>query len=194
MHVNERGRVQIRRARTRARARAHVSVRTRMRAKVWVHACEHGRGCPQHICDLHAQLEHRGLRSLQLRLELRGLALCNGELGFSSIVFLRELADVILHLRGDLDGLTGASNQHLVFGHSEVAMGMVFVTSVESSGEIMSTAPHCRVQLSCLLISPCAVHFSASCRSTIGDSIFGAFAAQYDAPLLYAVAGHDCGH
>ena len=82
MHVNERGRVQIRRERARARARAHVSVRTRMRAKVWVHACEHGRGCPQHICDLHAQLEHRGLRSLQLRLELRGLALCNGELGF----------------------------------------------------------------------------------------------------------------
>ena len=82
MHVNERGRVQIRRARTRTRARANVSVRTRMRAKVWVHACEYGRGCPQHICDLHAQLEHRGLRSLQLRLELRGLTLCNGELGF----------------------------------------------------------------------------------------------------------------
>ena len=51
-----------------------------------------------HVRDLHAQLEHRGLRSLQLRLELRGLALCNGELGFELNRFLRELADVILHL------------------------------------------------------------------------------------------------
>ena len=48
--------------------------------------------------------------------------------------------------------LTGASNQHLVFAHSELAMRCVF-------GEIMSTAPHCRVILSCLLISPCRFAF-----------------------------------
>ena len=73
-----------------------------MRAKVWVHACEHGRGCPQHICDLHAQLEHRGLRSLQLRLELRGLALCNGELGFELNRFLRELVEKTIELEAKL--------------------------------------------------------------------------------------------
>ena len=60
----------------------------------------------QHVRDLHAQLEHRGPRSLQLRLELRGLALWNGELGFELNRFFHELADVILHLRGDLDGRT----------------------------------------------------------------------------------------
>ena len=79
---------------------------------------------------------------------------------------------------GKAIGLTGASDQHFVFAHSEVAMGMVFVISVESSGGIMGTAPHSRVYLSCLLISPCAVHFSASCRSTTGSSVFGAFRTQ----------------
>ena len=69
---------------------------------------------------------------------------------------------------GTLCNLRGASNQHLVFRHSKVAMRRVLVSAVEPPGEIMRTALHHCVLISCLLLSPCAVHFPASCRSTIG--------------------------
>jgi len=62
-------------------------------------------------------------------------------------------------LSGHSSHLTGASNQHLVFALSELAMRCVFGQRSEPSGEIMSTAPHCRVILSCLLISPCRFAF-----------------------------------
>ena len=106
MHANERGRVQIRRERE--RAREHMSA--------WVRACERRRGCVHASTSVVARsMSATSMRSLNTAASARFSFASSfvvsrsamASLVSSSIVFLRELADVILHLRGDLTGRLG---------------------------------------------------------------------------------------
>ena len=98
----------------------------------WVRACERRRGCVHASTSVVARsMSATSMRSLNTAASARFSFASSfvvsrsamASLVSSSIVFLRELADVILHLRGDLDGKTCRQAGRRPYGQSGMPAG-----------------------------------------------------------------------